>query len=261
MELMQLEMFVVVVEEGSVRAASERVRRDHACSNAIPNREHQAVKRGNLLIHADPFALIDFLSFVRATNSSVVLKASFAPNCPANVQQRFSFPTLLFTADKSSLARFSCGNPSLFFGPSPSVCPWEVNSPSSVSEHGQSGTTIILVPVEYDGKRVCRVKFVLRYGNQFHRGIAAVPQHQAALLERHDVCGIEFRAPVLPSQGSQRFFIQVHLLDFASGEVCCALHIEHNLHRAIGAFELNYVAEQIVKFVHAAPPQNRTPGS
>jgi hypothetical protein len=60
MELMQLEMFVVVVEEGSVRAASERVRRDHACSNAIPNREHQAVKRGNLLIHADPFALIDF---------------------------------------------------------------------------------------------------------------------------------------------------------------------------------------------------------
>jgi len=55
MELMQLEMFVVVVEEGSVRAASERVRRDHACSNAIPNREHQAVKRGNLLIHADPF--------------------------------------------------------------------------------------------------------------------------------------------------------------------------------------------------------------
>ena len=33
MELMQLEVFVAVVEEGSVRAASERVRRDHACSN------------------------------------------------------------------------------------------------------------------------------------------------------------------------------------------------------------------------------------
>jgi hypothetical protein len=35
-------------------------------------------------------------------------------------------------------------------------------------------------------------------GTSFIGGIAAVPQHQAALLERHDVCGIEFRAPVLP---------------------------------------------------------------